>query len=70
MNARVVRKANEESPRAGQALQREQEEFIAHRNAEFGRGGYDLPKAMQERFDHLKTIEQTQGVRPPSFDLK
>jgi len=70
VNARVVRKTNEESPRAGQALQREQEEFIAHRNAEFGRGGYDLPKAMQERFDHLKTIEQTQGVRPPSFDLK
>jgi tetratricopeptide (TPR) repeat protein len=69
-NARVVRKANEESPRAGQALQREQEEFIARRNAEFGRGSYDLPKAMQERFDRLKAIEQTLGVRPPSFDLK
>jgi uncharacterized protein len=69
-NARVVRKANDESPRAGQSLQREQEEFIARRNAEFGRGDYDLPKAMQERFDRLKAIEQTQGIRPPSFDLK
>jgi tetratricopeptide (TPR) repeat protein len=69
-NARVVRKANGESPRAGQALEREQDEFIARRNAEFGRGDYDLPKAMQERFDRLKAIEQTQGIRPPSFDLK
>ena len=66
----MVRKASGESPRAGQALEREQDEFIARRNAEFGRGDYDLPKAMQERFDRLKAIEQTQGIRPPSFDLK
>jgi hypothetical protein len=30
-------------------MQREQEEFIARRNAEFGRPGYDLQKAMKAR---------------------
>ena len=49
MNTRVVRKAASDSPRAGRALQREQDVFIARRNAAFGRPGYDLPKAMRER---------------------
>jgi tetratricopeptide (TPR) repeat protein len=69
-NARVVRKASEENPRSGQALQREQDEFIARRNAEFGRPGYDLQKTMMERLDQLKAIVQNQGVAPTSFDLK
>jgi tetratricopeptide (TPR) repeat protein len=69
-NARVVRKANEENPRSGQALQRAQDEFIARRNAAFGQPGYDLQKAMTERLDQLKAIVQDQGVAPTSFDLK
>ncbi|WP_225117197.1 tetratricopeptide repeat protein [Bradyrhizobium sp. BRP22] len=50
-NARVVREA--ENPRAARALQREQDEFIARRNAQFGRPGYDLHKAMQQRLQKL-----------------
>jgi tetratricopeptide (TPR) repeat protein len=69
-NARVVRKANEETSRAGAALQREQDEFIAHRNATFGRAGYDLQNAMRERLDQLKAIIRNQGAAPASFDLK
>ncbi len=57
-NARVVRQANDDSPRGGQAVQREQDEFIARRNAAFGRPDYDLPNAMRERLDHLKAIER------------
>jgi tetratricopeptide (TPR) repeat protein len=57
MNARVVRKAASDSRRAGRALQREQDVFIARRNAAFGRPDYDLPKAMRERLDHLLAIQ-------------
>ena len=49
VNARVVRDA-------GRALQREQDEFIARRNAGFGRSDYDLQKAMRDRLDHLLAI--------------
>ncbi|HET6839387.1 MAG TPA: hypothetical protein VFH41_06580 [Bradyrhizobium sp.] len=69
-NARMVRKASEENPRTSQALQREQDEFISRRNAEFGRPGYDLQKMMVERLDHLKALVQDQGAAPKSFDLK
>ena len=50
-NARVIREAQN----AGQAraLQREQDDFIARRNAGYGRPGYDLKKAMQERLKRL-----------------
>lgn len=51
---RLVRAA--ENPREGRALQREQEEFIARRNAEFGRRGYDLHQAMVQRLDRLNAI--------------
>jgi tetratricopeptide (TPR) repeat protein len=57
-NARVVRQANEDSSRGGQVVQREQDEFIARRNAAFGRPDYDLHSAMRERLDHLKAIER------------
>lgn len=50
-NARLVRAAT--SPRDAQALQRDQDEFIASRNATFGKPGYDLKKAMQ---DHLRRL--------------
>ncbi|MEK9279385.1 MULTISPECIES: tetratricopeptide repeat protein [unclassified Bradyrhizobium] len=50
-NARVLREAR--NPAEAKALQREQDEFIARRNAEFGRPGYDLKKAMQDRLQRL-----------------
>ena len=38
-------------------LQREQDDFIARRNAGFGRPGYDLRKAMQERLQRLVGVD-------------
>ncbi len=58
VNTKVVRQAGQGSPREGRALQREQEEFISRRNAEFGRPGYDLKQAMRDRLDHLMTLVQ------------
>jgi tetratricopeptide (TPR) repeat protein len=56
VNTRVVRQAATESPRAGRAMQREQDDFIARRNAAFGQPDYDLQKAMRERLDHLLAL--------------
>jgi tetratricopeptide (TPR) repeat protein len=56
VNTRVVHDAGRDIPRAGRALQREQDEFIARRNASFNRPDYDLTKAMRERLDHLLAI--------------
>lgn len=53
VNTRVVREAAQRDPRAGRAMQREQDAFLARRNAEFGRGDFDLQKVMRERLDHL-----------------
>jgi tetratricopeptide (TPR) repeat protein len=50
-NARLVRAAT--SPHDAQVMQREQDEFIASRNAAFGKAGYDLKKAMQDRLSRL-----------------
>ncbi len=36
-----------------QALQREQDDFIARRNADFGKPGYDLQKVMRDRLQSL-----------------
>jgi hypothetical protein len=58
VNTRVVRAATAASARAGRALQREQDDFIANRNAAFGRPDYDLQKAMRERLDHLLAVER------------
>jgi hypothetical protein len=38
--------------------QREQDEFIARRNAAFGRPDYDLHQALRERLDHLLAVER------------
>jgi tetratricopeptide (TPR) repeat protein len=54
-SARVVREAR--SPAEARSLQREQDEFIARRNAGFGRPGYDLKKAMQERLQRLNGVD-------------
>ena len=56
VNTRVVREATESSPPTGRAMQREQDDFIARRNAAFGRADYDLQKAMAERLDHLLAV--------------
>jgi len=58
VNTKVVREATSDSPRAGRALQREQDDFLARRNAGFGRPDYDLQKAMRERLDHLLAVER------------
>ncbi|WP_245283678.1 hypothetical protein [Bradyrhizobium sp. URHD0069] len=57
VNSKVVREAASNSLRAGRALQREQDVFLARRNAGFGRPGYDLRSAMRERLDRLLAIE-------------
>jgi tetratricopeptide (TPR) repeat protein len=56
VNTRLVREANETSPHAGRDRQHEQDDFIARRNADFGRPDYDLQKAMAERLDHLLAL--------------
>jgi tetratricopeptide (TPR) repeat protein len=56
VNSRVVSDAARSDPRAGRALQHEQDDFLARRNAAFGRPDYDLQKAMRERLDHLLAI--------------
>ena len=53
----MVESAAQDSPRAGRALQREQDQYLIRRNAAFGGLGYDLRKAMKERLDHLLAIE-------------
>jgi tetratricopeptide (TPR) repeat protein len=54
-NARVIREA--QSPAEARALQREQDEFIARRNARFGRAGYDLKKEMKDRLQALTGVD-------------
>jgi tetratricopeptide (TPR) repeat protein len=56
VNTRVVHDASRTDPRAGRALQREQDDFITGRNAAYGRPDYDLQKVMRERLDHLLAI--------------
>jgi tetratricopeptide (TPR) repeat protein len=56
VNTKVVRQATADSPRAGRAMQHEQDDFVARRNAAFGRPDYDLQKAMRARLDHLLAL--------------
>ena len=56
VHTKVVSETGAKDPRAGRALQREQDDFLGHRNAEFGQAGYDLQKAMRERLDHLLAL--------------
>ena len=58
VNTRVVRVARQESARAGRAMQREQDEFLERRKAEFGQPGFDLQKMMRERLDHLLAVQR------------
>jgi uncharacterized protein len=58
-NARAIREAKSmQNPNPdARALQREQDAFIARRNAQFGRPGYDLRKAMTERLERLNGVD-------------
>jgi tetratricopeptide (TPR) repeat protein len=58
VNTRVVSDASRADPRAGRALQHEQDDFIARRDAAFGRPDYDLQKVMAERLDHLLALQR------------
>ena len=58
VNAKVVREAQRDSALAGRAMQREQDDFLACRNAEFGKPDYDLRQAMRQRLDHLLAVER------------
>jgi len=51
VHVKVLREAG--SQRERQTLQREQDEFIARRNADFGKPGYDLQKVMSDRLQRL-----------------
>jgi len=52
---RVMREARD--PRDIRLVQRRQDEFVARRNAQFGKPGYDLQKAMRERLQQINGIE-------------
>jgi tetratricopeptide (TPR) repeat protein len=58
VNTKVVSAGGRDNPRAGRALQREQDDFLARRDAGFGRPDYDLQKAMAERLDHLRALQK------------
>jgi tetratricopeptide (TPR) repeat protein len=58
VNSKVVRDATAVSSSAGRARQREQDEFLASRNASFGHADYDLQKAMRERLDRLLAADR------------
>ena len=47
----------DQTPSQARALRRAQEEFIARRNASFGRPDYDLKKAMKQRLQQLNGID-------------
>jgi tetratricopeptide (TPR) repeat protein len=56
VNTKVVREAAQGNARAGRAMQREQDEFLARRNADFGKPDFDLQRTMRERLDHLLAL--------------
>ena len=55
MNVRIIGEARNYDD--ARALQREQDAFIARRNAEFGRPGFDLRKVMKERMQNLVGVD-------------
>ena len=53
---RAIAEAETDNHRAALVLTRQQRDFIDKRNASFGRRGYDLRQAMEERLDRLNVI--------------
>ena len=58
VNAKVIDRAGTSRAPAGRVLKREQDAFVAHRNAAFGRADFDLLKTMRARLDQLLAIER------------
>lgn len=56
-NARLMHAARPGGGDALRDLDRAQQEFVARRNASFGKPGYDLQKAMRERLDQLQALD-------------
>ncbi|MCK1717213.1 tetratricopeptide repeat protein [Bradyrhizobium sp. 141] len=52
---RAIREA--QSPAEARKIQRAQDDFIARRNAGYGRPGYDLKKAMQDRLQEISGVD-------------
>ena len=50
--------AEKVTPQQARKLRREQEEYISRRNAEYGRSGYDLKKAMRGRLQQINGIDR------------
>lgn len=57
MHIIVVREARGVHAHLKRTLQRDQEVFLARRNAEFGRPGYDLRKAMKARLRQIVGVD-------------
>jgi uncharacterized protein len=53
-----TRLLNASGGRSADVLRRAQRDFIARRNAGFGKPDYDLQKAMKERLDHLLAMDR------------
>jgi tetratricopeptide (TPR) repeat protein len=49
--------AEKRTPQQARKLRGEQAEYIARRNAEYGRPGYDLKKAMRDRLQQINGID-------------
>ena len=49
--------AGKMTPQQARTLRREQQEYISRRNAEYGRPGYDLKKAMRDRLQQINGID-------------
>jgi uncharacterized protein len=54
VSLRAIASAETDGHRAALALTRQQRDFIGKRNAAFGRRGYDLRQAMEERLQQLQ----------------
>ena len=52
----MIANAEAGSHRAALALTRQQRDFIQRRNSSFGKRGYDLRQAMEDRLEKLDTI--------------
>jgi tetratricopeptide (TPR) repeat protein len=57
MNLQVIKDNMSVSARTVRALKRDQEAYIARRNAEFGRRGYDLRKVMKARLREIVGVD-------------
>jgi len=53
-----TRLVNASAGRSAEILRRAQRDFIARRNAGFGKPDYDLEKAMKERLDQLVAMDR------------